>query len=287
MEGCNRAFPGAVPRIMLGLSSMVLILIIALFLPTFESFVFQKMNKGFMEQVDKHALPANIKIVRIKYCNEDSGISVSVSAGASGVVFLREGDRYFALTARHVIADSENASNIRIMAMRYDDLDYADSLERDEKYPGIVGYYEHFSEAAVEYSDDQYDLAIISFSSDEIIAALPVSEEAPRYGDKVAAMSNPHGKRNIIAVGRISSRKPVPFGDEAGKKQHAVIRHTCSLSEGSSGSALLNEHLEIVGINLGGGGNLFRQHLYGMAMPSDRILDFLKGWKQPAGPVSE
>lgn len=33
MEGCNRAFPGAVPRIVLGLSSMVLILIIALFSP--------------------------------------------------------------------------------------------------------------------------------------------------------------------------------------------------------------------------------------------------------------
>lgn len=46
----------------------------------------------------------------------------------------------------------------------------------------------------------------------------------------------------------------MPFGDEAGKKQHAVIRHTCVLSEGSSGSALLNEDLEIVGINLGGGG---------------------------------
>lgn len=287
MESRNRVSPGTAPRIALGISGAVLILCITLFLPACKSFLFQKMNRGFMEQVDRYALSANIKIVGLKYSDEESGISVAVSAGASGVVFHSEGGRYFALTARHVIADTDGINKIQFVAMRYDDLDYADALEESKEYRGIADYYQQFPEADVEYSDVRSDLAVISFSSDETLAILPVSDEMPGYRDIVAAMGNPHGKRNIIAVGRICSRKPVPFGDEAGKEQHAVIRHTCVLSEGSSGSALLNENLEIVGINLGGGGNLFRRHLYGMAMPSDRILDFLKRWKQTAGPVSE
>lgn len=61
--------------------------------------------------------------------------------------------------------------------------------------------------------------------------------------------------------------------------QYPIIEHTSVLSEGSSGSALLNENLEIVGINLGGSENIFRQYISGMAMPSNLILDFLEEWE--------
>ena len=49
-------------------------------------------------------------------------------------------------------------------------------------------------------------------------------------------MSNPYGKRNIITAGKISSRKPGTFGDEAGKMQYPIIKHTAALSEGSKRS---------------------------------------------------
>ncbi|NLA26378.1 MAG: trypsin-like peptidase domain-containing protein [Firmicutes bacterium] len=209
-------------------------------------------------------------------------MSTAVSAGASGVVFHREGNRYYALTARHVVAGIDGANQTRFIAMGYDDLDYTDTLGGREEYRGIAGYYQRFPEAAVEYSSDQYDLAVISFLYDKDLTALPVSDKMPARGDRVAAMGNPHGKRNMITAGKISSREAEPFGDEAGKMQYGVIRHTCVLSEGSSGSALLGENLEIVGINLGGGGNLFRRHLYGMAMPANRILDFLEEWSSAA-----
>jgi S1-C subfamily serine protease len=93
-------------------------------------------------------------------------------------------------------------------------------------------------------------------------------------------VSNPYGKRNIVTAGKISSRKPRPFGDKSGKMQYPIIKHTSVLSEGSSGSALLNENMEIVGINLGGGENIFRQYIYGMAMPSDQIRAFLEEWEK-------
>ncbi len=59
-------------------------------------------------------------------------------------------------------------------------------------------------------------------------------------------MGNPHGKRNSVTAGKISSKKPRPFGDNAGDM-------------------------------LGGNENLIRQFISGMAMPSDRIRAFLEG----------
>ncbi len=263
-------------------SVLIFILMIIFFLPALKSLICQKVHRGFIEQVDRYALPANIKIVQLEYRDDGDIVSTAVSAGASGVVFHREGNRYYALTARHVVAGIDGANQTRFIAMGYDDLDYTDTLGGREEYRGIAGYYQRFPEAAVEYSSDQYDLAVISFLYDKDLTALPVSDKMPARGDRVAAMGNPHGKRNMITAGKISSREAEPFGDEAGKMQYGVIRHTCVLSEGSSGSALLGENLEIVGINLGGGGNLFRRHLYGMAMPANRILDFLEEWSSAA-----
>ena len=92
-------------------------------------------------------------------------------------------------------------------------------------------------------------------------------------------MSNQNGERNMVTAGKISSRKPSPFGDEEGKLQYPIIKHTALISGGSSGSALLNENLEIVGINLGGKENIFHSFIAGMAMPSDRIRTFMDEWK--------
>ena len=81
-------------------------------------------------------------------------------------------------------------------------------------------------------------------------------------------MGNHNGHRNISTEGKIISRELSPFGDEEGKLQYPIIKHTAFVSAGSSGSALLNENFEIVGINLGGNENIFQSFISGMAMPS-------------------
>ncbi|MDF2545905.1 MAG: peptidase Do [Anaerosolibacter sp.] len=254
-------------------------LIISFFLPSIKSFINQTMNREFMERVVKYALPANIKIVQLKYRNEGNSSSTSVSAGASGVIIRKESNKYYALTAKHVVTENDDIDKTQIVVMGYDDLDFKDYLSRGGAFQGIVNYYQQFPEAVIEYSNDKYDLALISFIADEVYTVLPVADEIPEYGDIVASMSNPYRKRNIVTAGKISSRKPRPFGDEAGKMQYPMIKHTAILSEGSSGSALLNENLEVVGINLGGNENVFRNFISGMAMPSDRIRAFLEEWE--------
>lgn len=266
-------------KIFLNISIVVFILLISFSLPSIKSFLNQATNSELIEKVSRDALSANIKIVQLKYRNDGNSSSTSVSAGASGVIIRKEGNKYYALTAEHVIEELDNIDKTQIIVMGYDDLDFADSLRKGEKFQGVANYYQQFPEALIEYTNNKYDLAIISFTSDKVYTVLQVADEAPKYGDIVVSMSNPYGKRNIITAGKISSKKPIPFGDEAGKMQYPIIRHTSVISEGSSGSALLNENLQIVGINLGGGKNIFRQHIYGMAMPSNHILNFLEEWK--------
>lgn len=266
-------------KIVLNISIVVFILFIHFFLPSIISFFNQALNSELIEKVDKYALSANIKIVQLKHRIDGNSSSTSVSAGASGVIIRKESNKYYALTAGHVITEVGNIDKTQIIVMGYDDIDYADSLRKGGVFQGIANYYQQFPEAVVEYSNDKYDLAILSFIADEVYTVLSVADEIPKYGDIVASMSNPYGKRNIVTAGKISSRKPRPFGDEAGEMQYPIITHTAVLSGGSSGSALLNENLEIVGINLGGRENIFRQNISGMAMPSDFILDFLKEWE--------
>jgi S1-C subfamily serine protease len=254
----------------------VFIMLITFFLPSIKSFMNEAVNDAFIERIRTEALPANIKIIQMKYNNDASGSSISVSAGASGVIIRRENNKYYALTAEHVVAESDNADKTQIIVMGYDDLDLADMLSKGGKFQGVAEYYQQFPEAVVEYSNDQYDLAVISFNSDKDYATLSIAKEKLKQGDLIASMGNPYHRRNIITVGKVSSREPRPFGRGAGKMQYPIITHTSVISGGSSGGALLSKNLEIVGINLGGNENIFRQFRSGMAIPSNLIQDFFK-----------
>jgi serine protease Do len=268
-------------RIIILFIIVAIFIFITLFLPSIKSFINQSMNKEFIQRVNEYALSANIMIVHIEYNNHEN-ISFSVSAGSSGVIIGREGDKYYALTEEHVISEIEDKDNAEIVVLGFDELDFNDHLREGGKFQGVESYYQQFPRAAIEYANEKYDLAIISFDSPKDYTVLSISEETPEYGDVVASMSNPYPERNIVTAGKVSTLKPRPFGDKAGEMQYPIIRHTAMISEGSSGSALLNENLEIVGINLGGGENIFRKFVHGMAMPSDLIRDFLEEWEDKA-----
>ena len=242
-------------------SSMVvfIVLIFVFFLPM-RSFLNRVMNEEFVERVEKNALSANIQIVRQEFKYEGNASVTEYSPAASGVIIRKEGNKYYAITAGHVIPKH----NTQLLVMEYNDLDFS--------------YYEQFSQVVVEYTNEKYDLAVISFISDEDFAVLSIAEETPQYGEKVASMSNSNKKRNMITVGKIISRVPKPFGDKAGKKEYPIIKHTALTGAGSSGCGILNMDLEIVGINLGSRKNMLKQFIYGMAMPNNRILEFLEEW---------
>jgi S1-C subfamily serine protease len=254
---------------------LVFILFITIALPFIKPIYHQTMNRTFIEKARNEAITANIKIIQLTYDTGFNSSSISVSAGASGVIFRKEGNTYYALTALHVITEEKDVDKTQIVVMGYDDLD----IVKDNMGKGVANHYMQYPEVKVEYASEQYDLAVVSFESDQSFNALSVAENNAKFGDKIVAISNPFGERNVITAGRIGWKKSWQYEDTTGKYDYEIITHTALTSQGSSGSALLNEDLEIVGINLGSNENFFRQFISGMAIPNDQIKAFLKEWK--------
>ena len=229
-------------------------------------FYFNGEDLDFIEKVKSEVISANVLLIRV---SEDVA-STTYSTGHSGAIFKYDSGRYYVLTALHAI----ELNHSKIIVLKYDQPMYNQS----DVLMGIANYYSQFPEATVEYFDEAYDLAVLSFISNDEYKVLTIASEPPEYNELVAAVGNPHEhNRNSVTTGKITSKSPVPFGDELGKSQHNVITHSAKISSGSSGGALLNKKLEIVGINLGGSENIFRGFIRGKAMPSDKILLFLKG----------
>ncbi|HHT64914.1 MAG TPA: trypsin-like peptidase domain-containing protein [Clostridiales bacterium] len=186
-----------------------------IFLPSIKSFMYQSIYKDLIERINQHALSSNIKIIQLQYSDQENSSVLTVSAGASGVIIHREENKYYALTAEHVIRELEDVDKTQIIVLGYDQLDMNDYLSKGGKLQSFESYYKQFPEGKVEYASEEYDLALISFYADEDYTVLPNSQEMPKYGELIASMSNPSRKRNIVTVGRISTIKPRPFGDEA------------------------------------------------------------------------
>lgn len=254
---------------------LYVIAVLAVIYVVFGFEIFKIEDLDLIKAVKDKAISANVLLIQV---TEESGsgdatvTSTSYSAGHSGVVFRKEDNRYYVLTALHAV-DLEYP---KMLVLKHDQPTY-NAYVKDNDFVGLSVYYEQFPEAVIEYYDEGYDLAVVSFVSECEFTVLPIAPEPPEYNEPVVAIGNPHeNTRNAITTGRITSRNPVPFGDEAGKNQHNVITHSAKISVGSSGGALLNKNMEIIGINLGGSENMFR-FIEGKAMPCDKILEFLRG----------
>jgi hypothetical protein len=230
-------------------------------------------NQDFVEKVRNEAISANVMFVIV---SEESGVT-NYSAGHSGVIYKRDSDKYYALTALHGISLNFGGLLPRIIVLGYDQPTYNEYVSTGD-IVGLSNYYSHFSEAVLEYYDVAYDLAVVSFCSENEYAVLSIASELPEQNEPVAAIGNPHEySRNIITTGRVTSKKPVPFGINDGRIQYNVIEHSAEISDGNSGGALLNQDLKIVGINLGSTRNLLHKFVNSSAMPCDKISDFLRG----------
>lgn len=224
------------------------------------------------DNISKDILSANVNIIRQTHEKE----TTSYSGGFSGVIFKKIENKYYLLTAYHAIESLENSD---LIILTYNDQTYNEYSSTNSRYIGLNNYYKQFPRAKVEYYNEKYDLAILSFKSNKKLTALTVSDKSIHYGDKIVVISNPYSEeRNLTTYGKIISRKPVKFGDAAGKTQHKYIKHSAYENSGSSGSVMLNQYMEIAGINLGGATDIFGNFRYGLAMPNNRILDFIDEW---------
>jgi len=253
---------------------LLLIILFIQLIPTGITLLNWNRNKELSEKIKSEALSANIYIVKVEKSEGYNTTSTSYSVGSSGVIIGRKEDRCYALTAEHVISDWKN-ENINYLVMDHNDMSMSDYLNSGEEFISNEGYYSKFPSLVVEYADESFDLALISFVSDKDYICLDLADQEPKFGDVVATLSNKEGERNIVSSGIITRPNPKLTGISDNNISNLVIRHNAHLAPGSSGSALVNEDLEIVGINLGGYENIFRRFISGMTMPAESVKEFL------------
>ena len=91
-------------------------------------------------------------------------------------------------------------------------------------------------------------------------------------------VSNPEGEKFISTFGIIKSSAPEKYSFNDEQSDNMVLKHNAYEAPGSSGSAVYNEKMELVGINIGGGRDLFGRFRHGVMIPADQIRTCLDEW---------
>jgi len=129
-------------RIIIAITMVVLLVgIFVLVYPiAYESACRNRTYPDLESKIDENVMLANIAIVAVSEEQSDNMTSTSYSRAASGVIFLREGGRYYALTANHVTAKEENTNFIIIP---YGAPSYKEYRNANENV-GLSSYYNQF-----------------------------------------------------------------------------------------------------------------------------------------------
>ena len=237
-----------------------------------------RVYEDLESRMDASVLSANICIVRLEEKPLGNVTEYSYSTGASGVIFDKKQGKYYALTANHVVEGSGDPSvKVSFVIQPYGTQPY--SQDNSSSKSSVVEYYSDFPEAKVEYSDERSDLAVVSFYTKDNLTALSFAETGALNGDRIAVVSNPDGKRFVHSFGKILSDEQLVFSAGDGKSDNMAIQHSAFTAPGSSGSAALNENMEIVGINIGGATDLMGRYRYSAMIPLRQIKLFLDNWR--------
>lgn len=264
-------------RIIIAITMVVLLVVeisVLVYPIAYESACRNRTYPDLESKIDENVMSVNIAIVAVSEKQSDNMTSTSYAPGSSGAIFLREGGRYYALTANHVIAKAD----LRFIIIPYGSPTFDEYNEANEN-EGLSSYYNHFPKLKVEYADEKYDLAVISFEDDSELSILSVSESPPEQGDRIALIGNPDGEKFVQNFGEITSRGVVSFAAADSFPENQVLLHSAFCDHGSSGCVVLNEDMQIAGIEIGGGEDFLGRFRYGAMIPCDQIQEFIKEWQ--------
>ena len=186
----------------------------------------------------------------------DLKVDVSTSYG-SGVIYAEKSGYYYCLTNNHVVAKGEKAK-AEIVITDYQLTSYT---------------------AELVASDENYDLAVVRFKKNATkpLSTLEVGDGEVGVGSTVVAIGSPNSQMNAITLGTVDSLESVAV-DESKKDisnvNFPVIKHNAPMDNGSSGGALLNAELKLVGINFAASSS-DGEFMHGFAVPLAKVKEFL------------
>lgn len=122
-------------------------------------------------------------------------------------------------------------------------------------------------------------MAIISFESNEELSVISISENVPVKGDKIVVVGTQEGKHFETTYGMVTSSEPVLFKVDDEQMDNYVFKHNAYVASGSSGGAVINDKMHLIGLNIGGGTDVLKRFKYGAMIPCDQIRQCINDWQ--------
>lgn len=182
-------------------------------------------------------------------------LSASSSVG-SGFIFFEDLQSYYVLTNHHVIYN-DTTQNVSMTITDYLGNDHIATLLALDSY---------------------YDLAVLSFSKVGFdVDPLIFSESDLAFKDMIIAMGYPNGQINSITVGELIDLDKINITNETDDNSvdFDVLIMDVPVETGSSGSVVINENYEVVGIVYAG--NFINSNEiseFSFAIPIIKIFEF-------------
>lgn len=212
--------------------------------------------------ISTNTIKANVT-VQAKYSNRAFGGFESVVgiSNGSGAIIKHTENEYYVLTNNHVV--------------------YSESLEESTTYTSylVVDYIGNEYQASLVARLASYDLAIVKFTSQEVYTVLSLEGGNGEADDLVISLGQPEGQSNTITLGNIVGYTRVSLKDTATSEsnvQFNVLHHDAYINSGSSGGALLDASLNIIGINYAGALDEDGNNVGSYAIPVEKVYEFFQ-----------
>ncbi|MCR5113805.1 MAG: trypsin-like peptidase domain-containing protein [Acholeplasmatales bacterium] len=216
--------------------------------------------KELTNYIYQNTIKANVKIMSVNYKSSfgKKTYASSYSLG-SGVIFYETSTCYYVLTNNHVCAVSSGYTG--------------------SEYTIYDAYSNEYSATLIGMSAD-YDLAILRFNiGDESLTSLNLIDHNAKEGTQVIAMGNPLGLNNTINFGELTEYRTYTPNSDTLDLNNVTFSVSCSTAEidsGSSGGALLDDNLNLIGINFGSAtSSVTGEFVRSYAIPVLKIREFI------------
>ena len=182
----------------------------------------------------------------------------SKTVSGSGVIIFEDEASYYILTNNHVV---NNTSGLHNAAYE------------------VVDAYARVHNATLLYRDAAYDLALLSIAKGKKeLSVAPLADAVAPVATPVIAVGAPNGQINTVSIGSIVDFDKAEI-DNADAEDNAicfcVLFHDAPIGGGSSGGALFDERLNLIGINFAAT-EQDEAFKLGLAVSADKIRDFLQ-----------
>ncbi|MBU1094603.1 MAG: serine protease [Firmicutes bacterium] len=182
------------------------------------------------------------------------------SSTGSGVIIKLEGNDYYILTNNHVIYNASTTVNATYTVTDYLGNEYSAYL--------------------IDHSED-YDLAILRFTKRTFV--LPVIDFAdynPRLGINLSILGYPSYQLNAITMGNVIDYAPIDVASSSYDVINVlfdVLISDAPVKSGSSGSVVINEQFQLVGLVYAGNFlDSSETSEYTFCIPVEKIYEFFQ-----------